>query len=154
LFPPDPISITHRYCEWRSGETNATVSSIKDRVETLEESVAADKVEAPSGGSANIIADKVYVACRTADEGVELARPDLCVRSELECRAASCEEERLEVGVLRRGDAEQTSGGVENGASCSGVALERVYTWVCIFFSRTLLLHEHTAKVTYRWREG
>jgi hypothetical protein len=118
LFAHSSLSITRRFCKWRSCETNAAVPGIEDGVETLKEGVAVDKVEALSGRIANVVDDKVYAIRRAADEGVERARPDLCVRGELERRAASSEEERLEVGVLRRRDAEQTSGGVEDGASC------------------------------------
>jgi len=70
--------------------------------------------------------DEVDAVRRTVDEGVECTRPDLRVRGELERRAADCEEERLEVGVLLRRDAEQARVRVENGASCVRVTVVRV----------------------------
>jgi hypothetical protein len=82
--------------------------------------------------------DEIYVTCCAANEGVERARPDLCVRGEFERRVASGEEERLEVGVLRRGDAEQTRLGVENGASCVAVAVVRVYVCECLSTSTNI----------------
>ena len=126
------LSITRRFCKWRSCETNAAVPGIEDGVETLKEGVAVDKVKALSGRIANVVDNEVYAIRRAADEGVERARPDLCVRGELERRAAGREEEGLEVGVLRRRDAEQTSGGVEDGACCSRIPFECVYARVCI----------------------
>jgi hypothetical protein len=134
-------SITCSFCKWRSCEANATVPGIEDGVETLKEGVAVDKVKALSGRIANVVDDEVYAICRAADEGVERARPDLCVRSELERRAAGREEERLEVGVLRGRDAEQTSGGVDDGARCSRVPFECVYVQVC--FNYVIDLYSH-----------
>jgi len=76
--------------------------------------------------------NKVDAVRRTVDEGVERARPYLRVRGELERRAADHEEERLEVGVLLRRDAEQARVRVENGASCVRVTVVRVYTWLFV----------------------
>jgi len=39
------------------GEANAVVGSIKDGIEPLKESEAVDKVEARSGGEANVVDD-------------------------------------------------------------------------------------------------
>jgi hypothetical protein len=145
-YPTPEGSITRRCCKWRSCETNAAVPGIEDGVETLKESVAVEKIKALSGRIANVVDDEVYAIRRAADEGVERARPDLCVRGELERRATNREEERLEVFVLRRHDAEQTSGGVEDGACCSRVPFECVYARVCY---RSLQPHENTPNVTH-----
>jgi len=72
--------------------------------------------------------DKVDAVRRTVDERVECTRPDLRVCCELERRAASHEEERLEVGVLLWRDVEQARVRIENGASCVRVTVVRVYT--------------------------
>jgi hypothetical protein len=101
-------------------------ASVEDGVEALKERVPVDKVEALSGGRANVVDDEVNAIRRAANEGVERARPYLRVRGELEGPAAGREEERLEIGELRRGDAEHARGGVEDGAGRGAVAVERV----------------------------
>jgi hypothetical protein len=100
------LSIARRCCKWCGGETDAAVPGIEHGVKTFEESVAINKVEALAGLIANVLDDEVYAIRRAVDEGVERARPDLCIRGELERRAASREVERLQVGVLHRRDAE------------------------------------------------
>lgn len=77
--------------------------------------------------------DKVDAVRRTVDERVERARPDLRVRGELERRAAGHEEERLEVGILLRRDAEHARVRVGDGASCVRVTVVRICTWVVCF---------------------
>ena len=88
------------------------LGSVKDRVEAFEECVTVYKVETLSGRCANVIDDEVDVVPRAADELVERTRPNLRVWGELERRAAGREKERLEIGILRWGDAEETDGGV------------------------------------------
>jgi hypothetical protein len=86
------------------------LGSVEDRVEAFEECVTVYEVETLSGGCANIMDDEVDVVRRAPDELVECARPNLRVWGELERRAPDREEERLEIGILRRGDAEETVG--------------------------------------------
>jgi methyl coenzyme M reductase subunit C-like uncharacterized protein (methanogenesis marker protein 7) len=65
------------------------VGGIKHGVEALKESIAIDKVEAFTTGSANGVDDEIDVADATTYIGVKGTRPDLAIRGE-------------SVGVLRK----------------------------------------------------
>jgi len=110
-----------------SGKANATSPSVENRVKTFKERVAIDKVEPRSHDGSDVVDYKVYAAPLAADVLVECARPDLRVRGELERPVPDGEEERLEVGVLDRGDSKKLRGRVEDCARSTAVAVKRVY---------------------------
>lgn len=127
---PSPASrlIALRLSERSSGEANALLPSVKYGVETLKERIAVNKIEPLSYvNRPNVVHDKVYASLLAADKLVERAGPDLRIRCEFERPAADSEEERLEVGVLRRGNSKKLRGRVEDCARSTAVAFERIY---------------------------
>ncbi len=126
LFGPSQ-SIIVCHGEWCSGEANTTVTSVENRVKTLGERVAVDKVEARSRGRTNVADNEVNMVRFSADEPIERAGPELRIRGELECPSTDSEEERLEVGILSWSNAEKVRLFIKDGASRSAVAVKRVY---------------------------
>jgi hypothetical protein len=110
-----------------SGKANAAPPGVENRVKTFKERVAIDKVEPRSHGRSDVVDYKVHAPPLAADVLVECAGPDLHVRGELERPVPDGEEERLEVGVLGRGDSKKLRGRVEDCARSTAVAVKRVY---------------------------
>jgi hypothetical protein len=119
-------SIAVRHGERSGGEANTTVSSVEDGVKTLKERIAVDEVEAPSGEFPNVVDDQINIVRFPAEERIERAWPNLRVRGEFERASADSEEERLEVGELRRCNAEEIRLEVNDRPGRVAIAVERV----------------------------
>ena len=65
-----------------SSQSNTFVASVEHSVESLEESLAVDKVESLSTGGAKVTNNQVNSAINTANVGVKGSRPDLSVGSQ------------------------------------------------------------------------
>ena len=65
-------------------QSNTLVGSVEYRVESLEESLAVDKVEPRSAVVTNVTNNQVNGACNTTNVSVKGTRPDLTVRSQSE----------------------------------------------------------------------
>lgn len=128
-------------------ETDSFVGGIEDGVETLavnrasplvqvgkkeqrsknvQERVAVDEVKALAAGGTDVRSDEVDAAAVTTDLAVERTRPDLSIGAESECGATDLEVEVGEARVLRRGDLEQTGGGVQRAAGGLLVSTEGI----------------------------
>ena len=103
-------------------------TSVKNGIKALKKRVAIDEVEPLSYAERpDVVDDEVYASALAADILVERAGPDLRIRCELERPVPDGEEERLEVGVLRRGNSKELRGRVEDCSSSTAVAVKRVY---------------------------
>src|ERR1700761_4726543 len=60
--PKSSPSIGRCRGEWRRGQSNVAIRSIKHRIEPLKERVAVDEVEARSRGRAEVVDDQVDTA--------------------------------------------------------------------------------------------
>jgi hypothetical protein len=121
-----PQSIAVRHGEWSGGKANTTVRSVENGIKTLKERIAVDKVEAPSGEFPNVVDDHINIVRFPANEFIERAWPNLRVRGELERASTDSEEERLEVGELRRCNAEELRLEVNDRAGRVTIAVKRV----------------------------
>jgi len=96
---------------------------------------AFDKIEALASEVPNVVNDEVYVVRFAADKPIESAGPDLGVCGEFECLSTDGEEERLEVGILRKGNAEELRTWIEDRASRSAIAVKGFYVGVVTLYS-------------------
>ena len=84
-------------------KANTRVGRVEDGVETLEERVPVDEVEALAGVAADIAHDEVDVVGGAADRAIQRARPDLGVRREAVARLRNTQMSAGR-GGWRRGD--------------------------------------------------
>ena len=82
IAPRSPL-VAGGVCVGGRREADLRVGGIEDGVESLEERVAVDEVEALAGVAADVADDEVDVVRRAADRAVQRTRPDLGV-----CREA------------------------------------------------------------------
>lgn len=133
--------------EGGGGQTEPLVRGVVDRVETLEEGQTVDEVETLAAVGAEVTDDEVDTAGAATNSSVQVTLddaclsvlisvygrgnthgPDLSVGGQLESLATNGEEQALEVGVLSRGQAQETSVVVSNSTSSLLVLGERIYT--------------------------
>lgn len=133
--------------EGGGGQTEPLVRGVVDRVETLEEGQTVDEVETLAAVGAEVTNDEVDTAGAATNSSVQVTLddaylsvlisvygrgsthgPDLSVGGQLESLATNGEEQALEVSVLSRGQAQETSVVVSNSTSSLLVLGERIYT--------------------------
>ena len=85
------ISVGGGSGEGCSSKSDTLVGSIKDRVESLEETLAVDEIESRSAGIANVCNNQVNVAGSTTKLRIKVTRPDLGVRGQMECSLVKTE---------------------------------------------------------------
>lgn len=139
------ISVGSGACIGGGGKANATIRNVENRVETLEECIPVDKVEAFSTGGAQVSDNQVDIVRCTADGSVECTRPELSIGSELisnleskpllnhrrygrenQTDAVNYEEQTLQVRKLGGGDAQKTGGIVWDSTSGTSIPGEGV----------------------------
>ena len=68
----------------RCRQSNPSVASVVDGVESLEKDLAEDEVHSRSTLGTNVSNNQIYITGDTTNIGVEATRPDLSIRSNFE----------------------------------------------------------------------
>jgi hypothetical protein len=118
--PLIPSSIGGRVGEWSPSKTDTVFTSVENSVKPLQECHAAEEAQAGIH-IYNVLYGQVDGVCIALYGGIVLAPPDLSVRSQFECLVVDVKVERLEVLVLRLGNAEEVSLTIQYPASGFGV---------------------------------